>query len=372
MNEQYSEKYLRTRKFWLVLPVLIIPIVMIFFWLMGGGTVEASISTKNGLNTQLPNAQGLKDSAKDKLAFYLAADADSSKRVEQIRMDPYRKDTGQVVKDIPPVDFYARVKEIRQRVAEKNVQRNDVPALQEDRVVVAEKVAAKPVVDPEMETLNGMLDKLSAIQQQPKADAIVMHEKRKGFVVQASGEGGQDNYFGKKKMSGGASAFLSDEVGESQRKISISAVIPSEQVIQSGAVVKLELTSTITIRGNVVKAGSLIYGVGSIEGERLMIIIPSIRVGENILPVSLSVYDMDGLEGIYVPGTLGREVLKESANGAIQSTGISGFDFSIKTQAAAAGIGAAKSLLSKKVKAVRVTIAAGYQVLLRDNNQKTE
>jgi hypothetical protein len=42
-------------------------------------------------------------------------------------------------------------------------------------------------------------------------------------------------------------------------------------------------------------------------------------------------------------------------------------DPSIKTQAVTAGIGAAKSLLSKKVKTIRATIAAGYRVWLRDN-----
>jgi hypothetical protein len=72
------------------------------------------------------------------------------------------------------------------------------------------------------------------------------------------------------------------------------------------------------------------------------------------------------MEGIFVPGSLARDVAKSSADNALQSVGISGFDLSLKTQAAAAGIGAAKSLLSKKVKQARVTVGAGYQVLLCD------
>jgi hypothetical protein len=43
-------------------------------------------------------------------------------------------------------------------------------------------------------------------------------------------------------------------------------------------------------------------------------------------------------------------------------------DPSLKAQAASEGIRAAKSLLSKKVKQVKVTLKAGYQVLLRDGN----
>jgi len=80
------------------------------------------------------------------------------------------------------------------------------------------------------------------------------------------------------------------------------------------------------------------------------------------------VFDMDGLEGIYVPGSISREVIKQSADGAVQSIGIGGFDASIKTQAVSAGVGAAKGLLSKKVKAVRVNLPAGYPVLLMRKN----
>jgi hypothetical protein len=40
-------------------------------------------------------------------------------------------------------------------------------------------------------------------------------------------------------------------------------------------------------------------------------------------------------------------------------------------QAASAGIEAAKTLLSKKSKLIKVTVKAGYQVLLRDEQQKS-
>jgi len=39
-------------------------------------------------------------------------------------------------------------------------------------------------------------------------------------------------------------------------------------------------------------------------------------------------------------------------------------------QAASAGIETARDLISKKVKLVKVTVKAGYQVLLRDEKQK--
>jgi hypothetical protein len=43
---------------------------------------------------------------------------------------------------------------------------------------------------------------------------------------------------------------------------------------------------------------------------------------------------------------------------------------SIGVQAASAGISAAKNLLSKKVRLIKVTVKAGYRVLLWDKNNQ--
>jgi len=43
-------------------------------------------------------------------------------------------------------------------------------------------------------------------------------------------------------------------------------------------------------------------------------------------------------------------------------------DPSFKAQAAATGINAAKSLLSKKVKQVKVIVKAGYRLMLKDKS----
>ena len=79
---------------------------------------------------------------------------------------------------------------------------------------------------------------------------------------------------------------------------------------------------------------------------------------------------MDGLEGIYVPGSISRDAGKQSTDQAISTIGMGPPDPSIGAQAASAGIQAAKTLLSKKIKLVRVTVNAGYHVLLKDSHQK--
>jgi len=61
-------------------------------------------------------------------------------------------------------------------------------------------------------------------------------------------------------------------------------------------------------------------------------------------------------------------VAKQSADNSLQLMELSTMDPSFKAQAATAGIGAAKSFLSKKVKQVKVMVKAGYKVLLKDKN----
>ncbi len=114
-------------------------------------------------------------------------------------------------------------------------------------------------------------------------------------------------------------------------------------------------------------SGTFIYGAASVKNERLKIEITSILFGNSILPVSLEVYDMDGQEGIYIPGSINRTVAKESSNNALGGMNATTINPSIGAQAASAGIEAAKSLLSKKIKLVKMTVRAGYKVLLKDN-----
>lgn len=145
------------------------------------------------------------------------------------------------------------------------------------------------------------------------------------------------------------------------------ASIANDQVLQNGSMIKLELNSSIKVGGTSIPAGTPIFGLVQCQPERLHIHISTIHFRNEILPVALNVYDLDGAEGIYAPGSQLNDWAKESAGGAMQSTdlGISGF--SLSSQVAAAGIGAAKNLFSKKVKQVRISVRAGYRVLLRNS-----
>ena len=130
----------------------------------------------------------------------------------------------------------------------------------------------------------------------------------------------------------------------------------------------MRLLNDIYINGSSIPKGNFVFGIAELKDERLEININSIRNSNSLFPVKLEVYDMDGLPGIYIPGAISRDVAKQSAENGLQLLDLTSMDPSLKAQATATGINTAKSLLSKKVKQVKVLVKAGYKVLLRDKS----
>lgn len=77
------------------------------------------------------------------------------------------------------------------------------------------------------------------------------------------------------------------------------------------------------------------------------------------------------MRGINAPEALLSEAVGSGSVDAMNnSIGFSGFD--LGTQIAGAGLGAAKGLLSKKIRRVKQKISSGYPVLLRGNTRKVK
>jgi conjugative transposon TraM protein len=151
----------------------------------------------------------------------------------------------------------------------------------------------------------------------------------------------------------------------------IKAEIYGNQNLVSGSVVKLVLLQDININQVTIPKNAFVFGECALNGERLTIDIKSIQHANSIYPVSLSVYDVDGLEGIYIPGAIARDAAKKSSNQALQDIQLNSLDPSLQVQAASAGIEAAKGILTKKTRMIQVTAKAGYKVYLVNKNNKS-
>jgi conjugative transposon TraM protein len=426
MNNR-SAQFLRKRKFYLVLPLLALPFVTLAFWAMGGGKEKnEEVKSAAGLNLQLPDAK-LKDEKNfDKLSFYNLAEKDSLKNEEALKNDPnYKPDTGMNVLQMVTTNnsgftpennklitspfgnngidaneqkIYKKINELNRQIntpnevksslqnnsGQQNNNVNEQFSNQVDKLQnMMQVMNDKPEKDPEMEQIGGMLDKILDIQHPERMNNKIKEKsiKNKQQVFSVQGSVKNDNISlmqsGKKsidtikKKSAHNSFFdlnnsLVDEVSEDH---AIEAVIHETQTVVSGSTVKLRLTNDIYSNGILIPKGNFIYGTASLENERLAVAINAIRYQNNLLPVSLTVYDLDGIAGIHIPGAISRDVAKQSADQGLQNIDITTLDPSLAALAANTGIQAAKSLLSKKVKLIKVTLKAGYKVLLKDNNK---
>ncbi len=126
----------------------------------------------------------------------------------------------------------------------------------------------------------------------------------------------------------------------------------------------MRLLSDIFIAGILIPRNTFLSGVVSLDNARLQIEVSSIYLFNNIFPVQLSVYDMKGIKGLEIHSSAQAELVRQSTDRTAQGMNITSLNPSIGAQAATAGIEVAKNLMSKKIRQIKVLVAAGQPVLL--------
>ncbi len=411
----HSQKFLRQRKFLLLLPLLVLPFFTFIGYSMGviGNENPATQKVIHGFNLNLPDAAPGGDSNWNKLKFYEKADKDSAMRLSLEKSDPYyavpvvpvkQRDSG--IRKVPGLSYNpypepgstegdANEQRVYKKLAEldKELHRKEAtpvtgtgisPSSGNPDVDRLERMMATVNADdasPELNQINGLLDKIldvqhpdrvrdkikeKSVQQKTSVFPVSVQADEVNVSLLANGSGKDSARIWHKQGNGFYG--LDNSGNEQSLRSAIRAVVPQSQALVNGATVQLMLTDDVYIKGDLIPKYTFIYGIVSIGGERLQINITSLQYNSGIYPVSLAVYDLDGLEGIYIPGSITRDVSKESTDQAIQSLGIASLDPSLGAQAAGAGLQAAKTLIGRKTKLIRVNIPIGYEVLLFDRN----
>ncbi len=270
----------------------------------------------------------------------------------------------------------------RQPANTTNINGQDVDRLEQ----MMQTINQKDNADPEMQQLNSMIDKIIDMQHPERLQEKIRQtsEVRKGqvFAVSVNNQSTSVSFLNSgrnQKLNDDTSHkfnqqnnfySLEDALALTDNQNAIEAVVHETQTIVNGSSIKLRLVNDVYINGVLIPKNNFVFGTASLNGERLVININSIRYKNSLFPIELSAFDMDGLEGIYIPGAITSDVARQSADRAMQDIGFNSLTPSVGVQAASAGIEAAKTLFSKKVKLIKVTVKAGYQVLLRDEKQK--
>lgn len=100
----------------------------------------------------------------------------------------------------------------------------------------------------------------------------------------------------------------------------IKAIIDEDIKAVDGSRVRLRLLDDVGIGEVVVPKGAYLYATMSGFGsQRVKGNVKSLMVADELLKVNLSIYDTDGLAGLYVPGSTFRETSKDVASSALSS-----------------------------------------------------
>jgi conjugative transposon TraM protein len=425
-----SLKELKQRKMLMVLPVLILPFISLLFWTLGGGKmtdVSTELEEKRGFNFELPEPKFKVDADLDKMSYYDQATMDSIKLQEQMRKDPnyvdeaFRTDAESMgsethynpnslkkgrsglntnsYQDPKEEKIYEKLRALQKAINQppdeigkgqdlsefesqpsSSVESEEVKSLQ--KMMSAMNQPQEP--DPELKQLGGMLENILDIQHPARVEEklkqsssnqqtnVFAVDKKESEDIITSLQVPMQNHQNGLETVLKQNAFysLQEDFVSKEIQNSVEAVIHETQTVVDGSIVKLRLSTDVYIGGVSIPKNSFLFGIASLKGERLDVKIKNIKYRNSLFPVELSVYDMDGINGIYIPGAISRDVAKASADRSIQTLGVTSLSDSWGAQAVGVGVEAAKGLLSKKVKLIKVVVKAGYQVLLYDEKQK--
>src|SRR5690606_32228389 len=108
-----------------------------------------------------------------------------------------------------------------------------------------------------------------------------------------------------------------------QPKNSIKAVVQETQVVTGESGVRLRLLETAKTPVRSIPAGTVLTANAKFQGGRLQLKVTSIEYEGNIIPVDITVYDVDGQQGLYVPYSPEMNALSEIASNMSQTSATS-------------------------------------------------
>jgi conjugative transposon TraM protein len=389
------KKYLKQNKTLLFLPLLLMPFVVLIFYILGGGEgtgVHAGNTTATslqGANYSIPEAES-SIAIQDKLEAYQQQRERASTRDYRI-LEDLDSTQGQGQKLFLPEDtletmaddfeeaglntgistnlvFHIRQKEQEinrelnpeqnQRLperstAEKSRKRNNMNktdlnqqspsiVLQQTGIEELDKVFDENLIlNAQNDSLKIHLQQISArIQEMEKRETMSYSLKKQSF-----------SSFGK----------------EPPETSLIKAEIYETTTVLDGNRVKLRLLEDTRLDGMPVPRNTFVYGICKISNERLHISISQFPLEEQFIPVDLTIHDLDGLPGLYVPGNAARKVTQEVGS-STNTSSLFGFTNDPLTYAGVRAADRTAQTLLKRVRLKKVTVKKNTLVYLVNNN----
>ena len=393
-NAPHDAQFLRTRKMATFLPVVGVPFLAVMFYLGGGGqgTPAAAQNTETGFNTNLPKAEKGTITSSKLEAYASPVDTLRNRGLVDARLDTTSGSglsyaVGADGKAGPNGSVDKSVVEAQQQlIAAQQAQMNGgvVPG------TVAPTTTAPGALTPQeqMELMRSQHERdlaeqkaqlqMAALLAQsnsaggggaaPRTVAALPKKKKPTTRLRAIDDDAVVSRLGSngpgRKRTASFQGFDA-ETGTGGDGNTLPAVIHESQEVVSGSLVKMRLTESAVINGHSLPANTFIYGKCSLAGERLSIAIETLKSGNSVFPAALEVYDVDGLEGLHIPGAITRDAAKQAGAEGLGAADMMTMSADPAMAAAGVAVSAVKGIGQKKIRLVKVRLKAGYNVMLK-------
>lgn len=387
------KSYLKKNKALIVLPLVLIPFVILIFYILGGGEQVTRQERKNqhqadGANYLLPQAEKSIEIF-DKLEAYQNDNLPVGSGVQNPNIDSTHTKTD--LTDVQADSLQALLQNhSKTEVSNKllaHIKRKEEMHRQErneekkrDVILPGKKQKSSARVrkhetekhpnheddlkralqaqESGLEELEKVFDQNTSLSRENDSLQYFLKETREKLKVLTQKK--EQTFSLEKKQINGFD-------GKSSSTSMISAEVCETTTVLNGNRIKMRLLDDAWINGRKAIKHSFFYGICKINNERLNIQVSSFPLEDNFLPVDLLIHDLDGLPGLYVPDNAARRVSKEIGSStnlsplwSMGSDPITGIGINTADRTAQA--------LIKRVKLKKITIKQNTLVYLINQN----
>ncbi len=149
-----------------------------------------------------------------------------------------------------------------------------------------------------------------------------------------------------------------------------------DQTVVTGSTVRMRLLQDVTLSGMKIPANTLFYGVATLGANRLDVVVSNLKVGDNLNPVSVVVFDNDAMEGLNLPNNLKASAAKRMEQGLVQNIDMPlssiGTMASEVTSVVNATTQVAKQILNMSLSQVKVHLKSNYEMYIQEESQESK
>lgn len=321
---------IKFNKPYLILPLIVLPFIFIFYYIFfgtGNGDekkLSAIEENKAGLNSELPNAsdelitpdrmQAYEDALKKRRLKSGMKELDGPEGRRKLedeenakKMDSLKKVFAMSKQD---KDRNQRAAENRERAIAKAAETRDALMKLRNKQTATKKSAnaGGKVVGPPVSKKGRELEEFK--KQMNYLDSLQNPEK---YITQEPIEEETDPAYEISKTNNSqVNTNYFNTIMADREKTLITAILDEGIKAWEGSRVRIRLLEPIFIDGRLLAKGQYLYGICSgFKTQRLLINVSSVIIDGEILPMDVSLYDNDGIEGIYIPDSSFRTFTKE-------------------------------------------------------------